>query len=242
MYKRSCMVKVKMNNNYVAFSYKTGNSFIHKMPVLIKIFVIPLFSILFFYLPLYFALALISIQFALSLYLHFSFKEMFNDFKGIIYYAVILYTVNYIMNLFSLLAIISDKDYTLLYCIKQSAFNCLENTKTASMLIKLFSIIQCASIVLKTSTSLQIRDGIADIERFFCSLLKRKPEFRFTNTVSLFVCFIPMVYRNWNQCKRAWIARAGKKNIKMYLTIFPVFFSVGIKQSYNSSKAILIRS
>ena len=42
--------------------------------------------------------------------------------------------------------------------------------------------------------------------------------------------------------KRAWLARGGRSGIKMMKAIFPVFFSVGIKQAYNTARAVAVRS
>lgn len=219
-----------MKSSYVAFSYKAGNSFIHKMPPVLKILLIPALNILFFNLPLQFSLALIVLQFVLCCYLRFSFYQQFCDFKPVIYYAVLLYFTGFIARFLDL------KN------LSEAAKITFSNAATFIMLIKLFCVIQSASIIFKTSTSLQIRDGIGQIEGAVRKLLPVSKKNKFTNVVALFVCFIPMVYKNWEQCKRAWFARQGKKSVKMYLTIFPVFFSVGIKQAWNSSKAILVRS
>ena len=79
---------------------------------------------------------------------------------------------------------------------------------------------QTACLVLKTSTSLQIRQA-----------LEKAP---FGQVLTLFICFIPQVSKNWEQIKKAWYARGGKKSL-------PVLFSVGMKEAYNTSRALLAR-
>jgi len=91
---------------------------------------------------------------------------------------------------------------------------------------------QSASLVFKTSTSLELREGIGTI--FGQKSL-------FTNAISMFLNFIPMVAKIWEQSKRAWFARGGKHNIKMYTTLMPVLFSVGMKKAYNAARAVSIR-
>ena len=59
--------------------------------------------------------------------------------------------------------------------------------------------------------------------------------------VSLFICFIPQVSKNWQQTERAWKARGGKKSLRMFAVLLPVFFSVGMKQAYNTARAISVR-
>ena len=96
---------------------------------------------------------------------------------------------------------------------------------------------QAASLLFKTSTSLQIREGLELMERKFT----RRQVTPVAQAVSLFICFIPQVSKNWQQAERAWKVRGGKKSIKMFLVLLPVFFSVGMKQAYNTARAISAR-
>jgi biotin transport system permease protein/energy-coupling factor transport system permease protein len=109
------------------------------------------------------------------------------------------------------------------------------------MLVKLFCLLQAASILYRTSTSLEIREGCEKIEIIICKILHLPCKKTVSNAISLFINFIPMVFSVWNQSKKAWYARHGKKGIKMYLTLLPVLFSVGMKKAYNTAKAIQVR-
>ncbi|MCQ2588360.1 MAG: hypothetical protein MJ174_09610 [Treponema sp.] len=228
-----------------AFSYKQGNSFLHKMPPVLKILIIPLLNILFLNLPFYFTLSLLSCQFVLSFILGFTLKEQFKDLKPVIYYGFLLYGINFLVQIISSLQMgqtnLQDLNPSIWISIKQSAIITFSNYETLFMLIKLFCVIQSCSIIFRTSTTLQIRQGIGQIETFIRKYLPVSKKNRFTDTLSLFFCFIPLVYKNWEQCKRAWFARGGKQNIRMYKSIFPVFFSVGIRQAWYTSRAMLIR-
>lgn len=91
---------------------------------------------------------------------------------------------------------------------------------------------QSASLMFKTSTSLELRDGIGRVFGYKSVI---------TNALFMFLNFIPMVSKIWEQSKKAWIARGGKENIKMYTTLLPVLFSVGLKKAYNAARAVSIR-
>ena len=78
-----------------------------------------------------------------------------------------------------------------------------------------------------------MRDGIAKI----CG-----QKSAFTNAIYMFVNFIPMVSRIWEESQRAWFARGGKKSLRMYMTLLPILFSVGMKKAYNAARAVTIRS
>ena len=223
----------------IAFSYKNGNSFLHKTPAFIKILFLPILNIIFFNFPLLYSLALLFFQFVLSCCLKFTLKEQFKDFRPIIYYSILLYLFNIISSFIENLNLLSHS--SIIEILKTSIVSSITNLQTLQLLVNIFCIIQCCSLVFRTATNLEIRNGILQIETFIRKLLPFSKKPKFSNALSLFMCFIPIVYKNWEQCKKAWLARGGKKNIKMYKSIFPVFFSVGIKQAYNTSKAMLIR-
>ena len=216
---------------YSAFQYKAGNSFLHKTPSWIKILIIPIINILFFILPYQFALALIVFQTILAFSLHFTFKEQLADLRAVLYYAVLLLFVKALTFIFTYVfgssSLPLNWDTVLLYIKGEK--------HTLFMLLKLFCVMQSASLVFKTSTSLEIREGVGKIEY---AITKKNT---LTDGIFLFVSFIPSVSKIWKQSTKAWYARGGKHNIKMYLVLLPVLFSVGMKEAYNKARAVSIR-
>ncbi len=217
------------NAKHSLFRYKAGNSALHRLPAWIKILIVPALNLIFFFLPVPVIAGCIFLQCVAARAAGFSFKEQLEDMRPLLYYAVLLYCTQFLTLSFSAGALSGFKA-------------AVTNPTTLIMLGKLFCIIQSASLMFKTSTSLEIREGIGTIESAIRRYLPCSKKNSFTNTLSLFVCFIPMVHTIWEQTKRAWIARHGKQSIKMYATLIPVLFSVGMKKAYNSAKAILARS
>lgn len=207
---------------YSLFSYKKGTSFLHKCPSWIKILFIPLINILFLYLPPQFSLFLIIFQTILAFCLKFSLAEQLEDLKPIIYYAVLLFFFQIFLWVFSGPNLENLKN----------RFSWESEKDTVFLLLKLFAVMQSASLVFKTSTSLEMREGIAKI-------FGRKSAI--TNAISMFLNFLPMVSKIWQQSKKVWKARGGKNGIKMYAVLLPVLFSVGMKKAYNAAKAVQIR-
>lgn len=221
---------------YSLFSYKPGSSFLHRIPTWCKILFIPLINILFLCLPPYFSLGLFCFQFILAFSLGFSLCEQLTDLKPIIYYAILLFAFQIIAWLIGGLSPLEgDLNSKLRGLSLQSFiqnFSWASEKETIFLLLKLLAIMQSASLVFKTSTSLELRAGIG-------KLFGRNSIF--TNAISMFLNFIPMVSKIWEESKRAWIARAGRKGVKMYLVLLPVLFSVGMKKAYNMARAISIR-
>lgn len=208
---------------YSFFSYKKGNSFSHKCPSWLKIIFIPFINVLFFCLPPEFSLILIVIQTFIAFYLKFSLQEQIEDLKPIFFYAILLLFYQLFLCLFSENFVENLK----------SQFSWKQQKDTIFLLVKLFSIMQTSSLVFKTSTSLEMREGISKIFGQKSVL---------TNAISMFLNFIPMISKIWQQSKMAWKIRGGKNGIKMYFVLLPVLFSVGMKKAYNLAKAVQIRN
>ena len=181
--------------------------------MVIKLLAVPAVSILVFTLPWQVALAISIVQIILSFCLRISFREQFVYLRAVLYYAAILIFAKFAGAFFS----------------KQSFQDFLPDfLPTLIMLLKLFCVMQTASLVFKTTTPLQIRQT-----------LKKLP---FAQALTLFICFIPQVTKNWDQIKKAWFARGGKKSLRMLIVLLPVLFSVGMKQAWNNARALCARS
>lgn len=213
-----------------AFSYKAGNSFMHRFPTWIKILFIPVASICVFRLPVTFALVLLALQTLVSFLLRFTIREQLADLRAVLYYAAILYFAKITGSLVS-------------HFTAGTAFSFTMEKETCFLLLKLLCVMQTASIIFKTSTSLQIREGLELIEFTLRKIfhIKNADCTPVAQTVSLFICFIPQISKNWNQAVLAWKARGGKKSLRMLAVLLPVFISVGMKQAYNSARAVSIR-
>ena len=220
-----------------AFSYKAGNSIIHRCPAWIKILLIPALSIAIFKLPPLFSVILVIAQLVLAGLLRFTIREQLRDFRAVLYYALFLLFARLISVMAGLVQAggrLSISDFLL-------------EKESLIMLLKLFCLMQTASILFRTSTTLQLREGLEKME-----LTLRRPftsRQRQTNaptpvaqTLALFLCFIPQVSKIWQQTVRAWKARGGRTSLRMYTSLLPVLFSVGMKQAYNSARAITIRT
>ena len=129
-----------MAQKYSAFSYISGNSFLHKCPTWIKILFIPVINILFLFLPIYFCLSLIIVQFIISFLLKFTVKQQLADLKPVIYYSFLLLLMEIFTCIFSAQADFAQR------------FNFQTQKDSIFLLLKLFCMMQSASLVFKTST------------------------------------------------------------------------------------------
>ena len=210
------------NSTYSAFAYKAGSSWVHGCPPWIKILMVPTLNIAVFLLPVWVGITCVVLQFLLALSLKFSLQELYKDVSFVLYYGFLLILVQALAFLFE-----GNIENWRAWLISQK--------ETGALLIKLVCVMQSVSIMFKTSTSLEMREGIGTIES------KLTGKYTFTDSISMFISFIPMIAKNWQQAQRAWIARGGKKNIPMVKTLLPVLFFVGMKSAYNKARAVTIR-
>lgn len=106
---------------------------------------------------------------------------------------------------------------------------------TVFFLLRFIAIMQGAVFLFETTSYLQIRQALPRSTKPD-SLLNIVSE-----TLFLFLIFIPLVQDIWQQSKKAWLCRGGKKNLRMFFTLLPVLFFVGMKKAWNLSRAIEIR-
>lgn len=230
-----------------AFSYKYGNSIIHQCPSVIKIFSIPVISVIVFNVSFYVTGIIFILLTLVSFILRFTLKEQLRDLRAVLYYAFFLIFVK-IIGSFATAFSSGNFLWPKYSAMPQIILNFFINEKeTWYLLLKLLCVMQSASIVFKTSTSLQIREGLTVLEIAIRKVihLKNTTDQNYapvSQAVSIFICFIPQVAKNWQQAERAWKARGGKKSLRMLFVLLPVFFSVGMKQAYNSARAIAVRS
>ena len=223
-----------MNQNRNSlFAYNFGNSFLHKCPAWIKLIFIPIINITLLLIPeLLFVLipVFIGILFLIAMTARISFGELVTDIKPVFYYALLLFlfdlfTVNYL-------------DFKNILTQLLTIFSWHNQKETIFFLLKLIAVMQTSSLFFRTSTSLEIRNAISKIETKFN---RGKKQNSFTQILFLFLNFIPMVAKTYNQLKLSWKARCGKSGIKMCIILLPVLFSVSIKKAWNMSRALLIR-
>lgn len=223
-------------SEFSVFSYKGGNSFIHRIPAWIKILYIPFFNVLIFSLSWQCAAAAFVLHIILFCAVKFSVKEQWNDFKPALYYAVFLYILNFITA-----AMVMWGTLDLLQVFINSIKAAVTDKETAVFVIKFSACVQSCSLMFKTCTSLELREGVEIVESAVRKVLPVKKEPVFAGAVSQLILFIPAVFKIWNQIVTAWTARHGKKGIRMFMVLIPVLFSVGLKYAWDTSRAIINR-
>lgn len=222
---------------YSAFRYKAGNSFVHRLPAWIKILFVPVCNLLIFSLPWQVAAGFVVAQTVLFCALRFSFREQCADVMPVIWYGAFLYLMGFGAAWYAL-----ARTEPFWGAAAQAAVRVAADRVTGVRVLKFFACVQSASLMFKTATSLELRAGIETIERAIRRWLPCKKEAKGAASVALLVNFIPAVFALWQQLSRAWLARGGRRSLRMVLVIIPVLFFVGLKYAADTTKAVLNRT
>ncbi len=132
-------------NDFPLFSYRIGYSCIHKMPTLLKVFLLFVFPISIFVLPLHYIGILSIVCILLSLYAGFSLKEQIYSVKPILIYCLFLCIV-YVSGL-----LFSQESNGLYYF---------------TLGTKLICSMQWTSLFFKTTTSISLQQALEKILPF----------------------------------------------------------------------------
>lgn len=229
-----------MTQKYSAFSYKAGNSFVHKIPAWIKIIFVPLLGIAVFRLPFLFSLGMILFLALLSRFIGFTFREQLGDLRLVLYLSALLYLMPFLGFFCSDFFGGAQNDF--FEAVRSSFLKSFSSAGTALSLGRLLCVMQTSSLLFKTTTSLEMREGVGKIEGAARRFLHLKGRNTFTDLVSFTLYFIPLVFKIWSQLDTAWKARQGKVSPRMFMALLPALFSVGMKSAYTAAKAVMIRS
>ncbi|OJF77591.1 MAG: hypothetical protein BKP49_01005 [Treponema sp. CETP13] len=218
------------------FSYINGSSPVHKLPAEIKIFLILICPPLLFLTNLQVCLIFMLVISLSSRMCGISFYMQLRDIKPIIIYSFFLIIIGFFSSLYTYFFVKQPFLINTPSTITETLlFLCKPKRQTQLLILHLICTMQFTSFFFKTTTSLHLKEALENIES---KITLGKSSGFFAQTFSLFLTFIPTVFRVWNQINLAWLARAGKNNISKYVTLLPIFISVSLQKAHHTFLAL----
>jgi len=204
------------------FRYKTGNTFLHRLPSVVKIILLFSLALASFTLSVKASLIAWGLFILLAFILGFSPKEVLSDITPAFLYAVMVYSASILSNV---MTYTRGGDISTLFYF---------NTNYLPLLVHLALSLQITAIFYRTTSSLEFHEGFAKLERFFT----RKKDSPWADTLSLTLTFVPEIVHNWQKIDLAWKSRGGKNNIRKILVLVPLLFRVSFHSAWNKALAI----
>ena len=234
------------------FKYKTIKSPLHKLPAILKFFLLLPLSIL--------CMSLTSNQLATGIaaaiitafLCRFTIKEQLTDLKPALLYAALMYALSVFSNTFELfsnsqLHITSSLLLTTYYLLPAICYLLTPQAEFLRIALRLVLIIQISALLFRSTSSMEIREGLCSIEFFARKRLrflfgKRiSLQCRFAQGLSLFLSFIPEIFAAWSLINMAWKARGGKNNFSKIATTVFVLISLSFEKAAAKQKALFAR-
>ena len=213
------------------FSYINTSSFIHKIPVVVKMLVMFFLSVVAFFLPWKIALLGFLISLALSLVAKIRFREIISDLRPAFFYALILYAVNIT------LAFIKLKK-TDLFLWKKIIECFIPSPDFLPLFFRMAMSLSLTSLFFRTSGTASLSISLSRIE----SKITKKSSTPFADIISLTLAFIPRLALIWENLSLAWSARNGKKGIRKLFILLPLLFRKSMAEAEEKTMARLNRT
>lgn len=209
---------LKIEKTASLYQYQSGNSVFHTMPSWIKLLVLFSFSIGLLYVPVFICPPLFIALLLCAKKSGIPFRFVWKDVTPVLYYAILLYFTSAI----SRKTFLPQPD-DLIFCAR------------------IFIMLQIASLLFRTTSSLELKDGITTIELKIRKILHLQPKASAAQSFSFFLLFLPQTFAIWDSVCRAWKARGGKNNVQKVFILMPVLISLSIHKAWQTAKAVAAR-
>jgi len=197
------------------FMYKTKKGLLHKVPAVVKLLLLlPLSFFCMSLPPLWLAAGVFSAVIA-SFICGLSLYDQITDLKPAFFYSLLMYALSVYSNFFNNFSHINTGNFFIFF---------IPDNEYLRIILRLALIVQISALLFRTTSSLEIREVVK------------------LQTVSLFLCFIPEIFKIWTSVNLAWKARGGKDGIKKIKTVLFVLISLSFEKAALKSKALEARS
>jgi biotin transport system permease protein/energy-coupling factor transport system permease protein len=91
-------------------------------------------------------------------------------------------------------------------------------------ILRLLLIVQISALLFRTTSPLEIREVVR------------------LEIISLFICFIPEIFKTWTSINLAWKSRGGRQGLPKIKTLIFVLITLSFEKAAIKAKALQARS
>jgi len=197
------------------FRYKTIKGPLHKVPAIIKLLLLLPLSFFCMSLPPFWLAAGIIICVIVSFLCGFSLQEQLTDLKPAFFYAILMYILSVFSNYL--------ENFKLMH-FNESVKALIPRYEYLRIILRLALIVQISALVFRTTSALEIREAVK------------------SQIISIFLCFIPEIFKIWTSVNLAWKVRGGKDGTVKIKTVIFVIISLCFEKAALKAKAMEARS
>jgi energy-coupling factor transporter transmembrane protein EcfT len=197
------------------FKYKTIKGVLHEIPVLIKMLLLLPLSFFCMYLPLFWLGAGIVFTVFFAFICGFSLNDQLTDFKPAFYYAILMYALSVFSNLINNFKPLPVNQFLTVF---------IPNYEYLRITLRLVLIVQISALFFRTTSSLEIREVLR------------------LEIITIFLCFIPEIFKIWTSINLTWKSRGGKDGFVKIKTLVFILISLSFEKAAIKAKALEARS
>jgi len=223
------------------FKYKTVKGPLHKLPAMLKLFILlPLSGLCMSLSPLWLGGGIIVLTLTAFL-CGFTLREQLTDLKPAAIYAFLMYALSVFSTLLE-----KWRDIT----IQTLTAALIPREDFLRVALSLAVVMQLSALLFRTTSSVEIREGLFAVERFFRSVFSCLPFFgkqfsphpRFAQNITLFLCFVPEIFQTWSSIDLSWKARGGRQGWAKIKTLVFILITLSFEKASVKAKAFEARS
>jgi len=223
------------------FKYKTVKGPLHRLPAMAKLFILlPLSGFCMSVSPAWLGAGIILLTLTAFL-CGFTLREQLTDLKPAALYAFLMYTLSVFSTSLENLNNMPSQDMAFAALIPREDF--------LRIALSLAVVLQLSALLFRTTSSVEIREGLLAIERFIRRAFSRLPLLgkqvsvrpRFAQNITLFLCFIPEIFQIWSSIDMAWKARGGKQGWARVKVLCFALISLSFEKAALKAKALEAR-
>jgi hypothetical protein len=171
----------------------------------------------------------------------FTLREQLTDFKPAAFYASLMYGLSVFSTLFE------NWGSMPLPALASAAL--LPRADFLRAVLRLTLVVQLSALLFRTTSSIEIREALVNLERRIRLILKHLPLLgkaistrpRFLQNISLFLSFIPEIFETWTAFDLAWKARGGKQGTAKIKTLVFVLITLSFEKAALKARALEAR-
>ena len=203
------------------FSYSKKRSLIHRIPAWIKLLILIATPFTLYLTPIYVCLSLMGFFAVLAIISRTGFSRFLRDLRPIAYYCLMIIAIDVLSYL------LFDKNRRII------------SDSSIQMILRLLCAIEATSVFFRTTSTYEISYTLQAIEK---AVTFGHTRFVVSGSLSLFLGFLPRIFKTWSDIDLAYRSRGGKKGIAKVIKLLPVLISVSIKNASTTYMALQNRN
>jgi energy-coupling factor transporter transmembrane protein EcfT len=203
------------------FSFSKGKSLIHRTPAWLKLLVLIAVPVTISPTPLYVCLALMAAFAVLAMASGMGFTRFLRDLRPIAVYCIMIVLIDVLSYVFF------------------SKSRAVVTQNSLNLILRLLCAMEATSVFFRTTSSYEITSTLQAIER---AVTFGHSKLVISGMLSLFLSFLPQIFRTWSDIDCAYRSRGGKRGPAKIVTLLPVLITASMKKASTTYMALLDRN